>query len=165
MSFVHQSQFVNLLLTDERLNGNEFSLKRKRDNDDDNDDDDGDDNEYDYFSNHNKKNIKNDVLLSEYNTKLYNNPLLNIDSVKYENIEKKINYLYKLYNLQIDNNRKLNTNLKTLYRYSITQFNDLNTKIDILNTKLNRFDTDIIDITHKLCLKIEKLEKEIKKSN
>jgi len=154
MSFVKQSNFFNLLSTDERLNDNEFSLKRKRGNDDDNDDDDGDDNEYDYFSNHNKKNIKNDVLLSEYNTKLYNNPLLNIDSVKYENIEKKINYLYKLYNLQIDNNRKLNTNLKTLYRYSITQFNDLNTKIDILNTKLNRFDTDIIDITHKLCLKI-----------
>jgi len=163
MSFVHQSQFVNLLLTDERLNGNEFSLKRKRDFNDVEDDEDY--NETNYDSNHPIKCVKNDVLLSEYNTKLYNNPLLNIDSVKYENIEKKINYLYKLYNLQIDNNRKLNTNLKTLYRYSITQFNDLNTKIDILNTKLNRFDTDIIDITHKLCLKIEKLEKEIKKSN
>ena len=53
MSFVHQSQFLNLLLTDERLNENEFSLKRKRDfNELENDEDD---NKTNYDSNYTKK--------------------------------------------------------------------------------------------------------------
>ena len=39
---------------------------------------------------------------------------------------------------------------------------NLNTKIDILNTKLNRINTEIGDMTNKLCVKIEKLENEMK---
>jgi hypothetical protein len=161
MSFLQQSQFVNVLTTDERLNGSEF-LKRKRNFEDDILKDD-----IDYNTYNTKKHIKNDILLSDYNIKPYYNPLLIIDMEKSKSIEHKIDHLYKLNNLQIDNSKKINSNVKTLYRYSILQFNDLNTKIDILNSKFNIIDKDIIDMTHKLCLKIDKLEKEIKtiKSN
>ena len=178
MSFQIPSKFVNLLTTDERLNGNEFSLKRKRDcGDDENDNTDEKDNiniyqtdnyydnyyDIDYYnSNHPKKNIKTDVLISNFNIKPYSNPLLILDVEKYKKIENKLDFLHKCYQLNIDNSKVLNNNIKTVYRYSITEFNSLNTKIDILNTKLNRIDTEIIDITHKICLKIEKLGDKIK---
>lgn len=179
MSFQIPSKFVNLLTTDERLNGDEFSLKRKRDlGDDINDNTDEKDNlniyqtdnyydidyDIDYdISNHPKKYIKTDILLSNINIKPYNNPLLIQDVEKYKEIQKKLDFLHKFYQLNVDNSKLLNKNIKIVYRYSIKEFNSLNTKIDILNTKLNRIDTEIIDITHKLCLKIEKLGDEIKK--
>lgn len=168
MSFLYESSCFDTLFTDKRLNENEFSLKRKRDFndvDDEDDEDNEDDNETNYVSNHPKKNVKNDELLSKYNIKPYRNPLLIIDKEIYDEIDRRIDYLHKLHNLQIDNSKKINTNIKTIYRYSITQFNDIHTKIDLLNTKMNRIDADIIDMTQTLCLKIEKLEKEIKKSN
>jgi hypothetical protein len=175
MSFQIPSKFVNLLTTDERLNSNDFSLKRKRDwRDDTNDDTDEEDylniyqtdNYYDinyYNSNHTNKYSKTDVLLSNFNIKPYSNPLLIPEVDKYTKIDRKLDYLHKFYQLNVDNSKVLNKNIKIVYRYSIKEFNSLNTKIDILNTKLNRIDTEIIDITHKLCLKIEKLGDEIKK--
>ena len=165
MSFQKTTKFVNLLTTDERLNGDEFSLKRKRDWGDaeidiTNDTDENDNlniyqtnNNYhdiDYYkSNHTKKYIKTDVLLSNCIMRPYSNPLLILDVEKYRKIEKKLDFLHKCYQLNIDNSRVINNNIKILYRCSINEFNDINTKIDILNTKLNRIELALITIGNK----------------
>lgn len=179
MSFQIPSKFVNLLTTDERLNGDEFSLKRKRDWGDDEtystDDTDENDNlniyqtnnnyhDIDYYnSNHTKKYIKTDVLLSNCIMRPYSNPLLILDVEKYRKIEKKLDFLHKCYQLNIDNSRLINNNIKILYRYSIKEFNSLNTKIDILNTKLNRIDLGLINLLQILQIKNEMTQ--LKQSN
>ena len=178
MSFQLPSRFDNLLTTDERLNGKEFSLKRKRECEDiENDTNDEIEeemglsqfgNHYNietYISHHTKKYIRNDVFLSSANIKPYNNPLLilNIENTeKMEKIENKVDLLYKYYNLQLNNCQAVNDNMKTIYSHSIKEFAAVNTKIDILNTKLNRLDVAVTNMTHYLCAKIDKLEAEIK---
>ncbi len=176
MSFLEPSIFINTLTTDERLNGKEYNLKRKNDWLDNEEDDDyqisGEENLHNILNidNYNPhKYIKKDIILSNYNINYYDNPLLNGYQEQFDRFERRINLLHKNNYIHFSNYQKLNDNIKLLFRNNISQFNDLNTKIDILNTKLNHSyskiqnnDVEFIDTTHKLCLKKDRLEKGIK---
>mgnify|MGYP006076591531 CR=1 FL=1 len=171
MSHYKPSKFINLLTTDQRLNNNEFNLKRKQNY--------LDEEEYsnsvfntNMFNNNPRKYIKKDIILSEYNSNYYNPLLINeqckIDSI--ERIERRLTLLHKNNYVHCDNYKKLNNNIKFLFRDNINKFNDLDTKIDLLNTKINKIsskleeiDKEYVNITHKLCLKIDRFERKIDK--
>jgi hypothetical protein len=178
MSFQKTTKFVNLLTTDEILSGKEFSLKRKREceNIENNTIDEIREEEemgisqfgehYNietYISDDTKKYIKNDVLLSSSNITPYNNPLLilNIEhTTKMERIESKLCMLIKYYHLQFNNCKTINDNIETIYAHSIKELAEVNTKIDILNTKLNRLNIAVTNMRHDLCVKKVKLDGE-----
>lgn len=170
MSLSHQSKFINILNNDKRLNFKEFNLKRKRnciEDDNDNDEEDNDLNDLETSNNINTsdnllKYIKKDVILSDYNVKTYNNPLI-IDNLEYrERIEKKLNLLHQNNYIHLNNFKRVNNNIKFLFRNNSKQFNDLNTKLDLLNTKINTLNKELINNTHKMCVKIQSLENLIK---
>ena len=170
MSFDKPSKFINLLTTDKRLNNDEFTLKRKVDclN---NEEDEIEDTEFNTLNKINpNKYLKHDIILSSYNIKSYDNPLLVNDPDKINRIERKLSLLHKNNYIHFANYKRLNDNIKVMFRNNSKQYNDINTKIDLLNTKINtitskieNIDQEYVDITHKLCVKIDKLEKNLDK--
>ena len=64
--------------------------------------------------------------------------------------------------IHLNNFKRVNNNIKFLFRNNSKQFNDLNTKLDLLNTKINTLNKELINNTHKMCVKIQSLENLIK---
>ena len=175
MSFKLPSDFTNILKTNEQLNPNEFSLKRKHtcieDNEEEGEEEEEDEN-YTYLNS--TTNNTNDIILSDCNVNTYNkphtNPLLVDIYGEFRRIKQQIKLQHSNNYVHFGNYKKLNDNIKYLFRDNSEKFHDLDVKIDLLNTKMNTVTTildknnkDNINMTQKLCSKIEKLEKEIKK--
>jgi hypothetical protein len=159
MPFESSSKFFTILTTDKRLKYDEFSLKRKRIDDEDlNISKLYDDINEPSIIEQQKKHIKNDVLLSSVNCNMYCNkyinqyssPLLTLDTEKYEHIKSKTDFLYKCYSLHIQNCKTLNDNIETVYNYNIEELNTINTKMDIINTKINRLEQTMMSFTQNM---------------